>query len=543
MKNLAKSIVVVLLALALLVPAGGLGAAETKADPGWQKDTSPITLDWYINFNWFGTPWDSRLFPATVTKETGVTINFISPAGNADDKLNSLIVSDELPDLITLDWTAGQIREMIDGGLLYPLDELAKEYDPYFFNVAVPSRLNWYTQKDGHVYGYPNASYTPEDYEKYDTLTANYTFLVRKDMYEAIGSPDMTTPEGFVAAIKKAKEMFPDVNGQPLIPLGSHPFGTNGCLSFDDMLSNFLAIPYVNEDGSYHDRITDPEYIRWLKAFRLLGAEGYLEDDIFIDQRDQISEKVAQGRYFAMIYQNSDITDQQKILWDSTPDAPGSKAYMAIDGPKNSKGDPYKLPGGTINGWTLTLISKKCEKPDRAIRFMSYLLSEHGQQLIWMGGPQGEVWDFNDKGVPQWLPNIQELYNTKRSGAGGFDETIGGDALYWMLMDNPMGELWKGDFVAHIRQMKNWTRPYVTYLGQYTGVTFALDTPEANADLKIDTEWGLTLPKLLLAKSDEDFDKILSEFTLKRDGYGFDLVKAETVRQIQANIEKLGLKK
>ena len=50
MKNLAKSIVVVLLALALLVPAGGIGLAETTADPGWQKDTSPITLDWYINF-------------------------------------------------------------------------------------------------------------------------------------------------------------------------------------------------------------------------------------------------------------------------------------------------------------------------------------------------------------------------------------------------------------------------------------------------------------------------------------------------------------
>ena len=132
---------------------------------------------------------------------------------------------------------------MIDGGLLYSLDELAKEYDPYFFNVAVPSRLSWYTQADGHVYGYPNASYTPEDYEKYDTLTSNNTFLVRKDMYEAIGSPDMTTPEGFVAAIKKAKEMFPDVNGQPLIPLGSHPFDTNGCLSFDAMLSSFLGHP------------------------------------------------------------------------------------------------------------------------------------------------------------------------------------------------------------------------------------------------------------------------------------------------------------
>lgn len=530
----------ILLALAMLATLA-LSAVAEDAKPGWQEDTSPITLNWYINFNWFGTPWDGRMFPTTVTKETGVSINFSSPAGNADDKLNALIISGELPDLITLDWTAGQIPEMIEGDMLYALDTLAEEYDPYFFEAAVPSRLNWYTQADGHVYGYPNASYTPEDYEKYDTLTANYCFIVRKDIYEAIGSPDMTTPEGFAAAVKKAKELYPTIGGQPIIPIGSHPFDTNGCLSFDDMLRSFLAVPYVNEDGTQYDRYTDPEYVAWLKALRELGAEGYLEDDIFIDQRDQIAEKIAQGRYFCMFYQNSDLTDQQKVLWDQTPDDPGAQAYIAVDGPKNSRADDYVLPGGSINGWTLTLISKNCKNPDRAIRFLSYLMSRHGQELIWMGGPEGEVWEYDAAGTPRWLPDIQELYNTKRSGPGGFDETIGGDANYWMLMDTPMGEQWKGDFVAHIRQLKKWTGPYVSYVGQYTGVTFTLDTPEANADLKIKAEWGLTLPKLLLADSDAAFDSILAEFVAKRASYGYDLVKAETEKQIKSNIEKLGL--
>ena len=533
---------IVLLALALLLPVTIL---RIKADiaPGWQQDTSPVTLDWYINFNWFGTPWDDRLFPATVTKETGVGIRFFSPVGNADDMLNSLMLRDELPDLITLDWHAPQVRDMINSGMLYALDELADCYDPYFFEVAAPSCLSWYTQADGHVYGYPNASYTPEDYEKYDTLTANDTFLVRKDMYEAIGSPDMTTPEGFVAAVKKAAEVFPTVNGQPLIPIGSHPFDSlNDSLSFGDILRGFLAIPYLNEDGTYHDLYTDPEYITWLKAFRSLGAEGYLATEIFIDQRIQISEKIAQGRYFCMFYRSSDMTEQQKVLWDTTPGAPGSMAYMAIDGPKNSKGNRYVLPGGSISGWTLTLIPKSCKAPERAIRFLSYLMSQHGQELIWMGGPKGEVWEYDENGIPRWLPEIQEMYNTRRSDPGGFGETIGGDADYWMLMNNPMGELWKGGFVEHVRQLKDWTRPYVTYTGQYTGITFPPDSPELKADLKIRTEWSLTLPKLLLAESEEAFDAILAEFVEKRASYGFDLVVAETERQIHRNIEKLGLK-
>ena len=163
--------------------------------------------------------------------------------------------------------------------MVYALDELADQYDPYWFEVADPARVGWFTKDDGHIYGYPNSSFSPLDYEKYDNISANQTFLVRKDIYEAIGSPDMTTPEGFIAAVKAAKEQFPEINGQPLIPVGAHEFGAIGNVSFDQYLSNFLAIPW-EKDGTYYDRYTDPDLVIWLKAFRELNQEGYLADDI-----------------------------------------------------------------------------------------------------------------------------------------------------------------------------------------------------------------------------------------------------------------------
>ncbi len=52
---------------------------------------------------------------------------------------------------------------------------------------------------------------------------------------------------------------------------------------------NFLAVPY-EKDGEVYDRYTDPDYIAWLKAFRELGAEGYLRSDIFLDKRMQMEE-------------------------------------------------------------------------------------------------------------------------------------------------------------------------------------------------------------------------------------------------------------
>lgn len=187
-------------------PDGDLPAWQTYAD-------DPVTLDWYINYSWFSTPWGENLVSQTITEETGVDIHFITPLGNESEKLNALIASDSLPDLITLGWWEPQVSEMTENGMVYALNELADSYDPYFWEVSDPVAVNWYTTDDGNIYAYPNSSITPQDVEQCEDLSSNQTFLVRKDIYEAIGSPDMTTPEGFCAAVKKAAEMFPEVDG------------------------------------------------------------------------------------------------------------------------------------------------------------------------------------------------------------------------------------------------------------------------------------------------------------------------------------------
>ncbi|NLL73334.1 MAG: extracellular solute-binding protein [Clostridiales bacterium] len=499
--------------------------------PGWQVNADDkVDLTWYLHFSWFTTPWGENLISQTITEETGVNIEFVVPAGNEAEKLNSLIASDSLPDLITLGWWEGQVGQMIEDDMVYALDELAKEYDPYWFQVADSGRVGWFTQEDGHIYGYPNSSFSPADYEKYDNIPSNQTFLVRKDMYEAIGSPDMTTPEGFKAAVRAAVEKFPEINGQPLIPIGAHEFGATGNTSFDQYLCNFLAIPY-EKDGKFYDRFTDPELIRWLKTFRELGEEGYLEDDIFIDKRAQMEEKIAQGRYFCMLYQRTDFMDQQKMLYENDPDS----IYIAIDGPKNSNGDPHTLPGTGINGWTLTFISKNCERPDRAIQLCSYLMSEHGQLMTWLG-VEGETWDYVD-GKPTMKQEVRDILKSDRAE---YDRLYGSDSAYWMFQDNAMALQWTEPAGPPLQQMEEWTYKYVISTSQYD-VTLPAGSDEAEIQSKVDNEWGRILPKLLLAKSEAEFDNVLNDFIKQREEWGFDKVlAAKTVLMNEAKA-KLGL--
>jgi len=510
--------------------AGGTQVAVNADEPAWKSDTDPITFDWYLNFSWFPNKWGVDPTSQYITKKTGVNINFIVPAGNENEKLNTMMASGELPDFITLGWGEDAVKKMIEGEMVLPLNELADQYDPYFFKVADADKLNWYTQPDGKVYGYPNASSSPSDYEKFgENFASNQTFLVRKDIYEAIGKPDMRTPEGFLNALNAAKEKFPEVNGQPLIPFGVHEFKDTGNDSFEWYIQNFLAIPQV-KDGKLYDRSTDPEYISWMKTFRQANEMGLLAKDIFIDKRPQMEEKIAQGRYFAMLYQRSDLANQNISRYQEDPNS----VYIAVDGPANSKMDPPRLGGPSIAGWTVTLISKHVKDKERAIKFLTYLISEEGNKDLYLG-EKGFSYDTID-GKDQFKPEVLDLMNKDRST---FDKQYGSSYTYWMLMDTNMNLQWAPPSVEPIKQPEDWTKGKVVSLSEFDNINPTGTSAEGIASMKMAQQWGKVLPKLLLSKDEEEFDKIWEEYQQYRKSNGLETVQAYQQQAYEENLKKL----
>jgi putative aldouronate transport system substrate-binding protein len=514
-------------------PAPGESAtpAPTEAEPGWKEDTSPITFDWYINFSWFATKWDDPT-AKYVTEKTGVNINYIVPAGNEAEALNTMLASGSVPDLITLGWWEDAVKKMIEGDMVLPLNELADKYDMYFYKVADAQKLSWYKQADGNVYGYPNASSSPKDFEKYaDLKPSNQTFMVRKDIYEAIGSPDMRTPEGFLAALKAAKEKFPEVNGQPIIPLGLHEFSDTGNYSLEGYLQNFLAIPF-EKDGQLYDRRTDADYIKWLKTFRTANEQGLLSKDIFVDKRAQMEEKIAQGRYFAMIYQRSDCAAQLQALYAASPD----KRYIAVDGPANSNLDAPKLAGDGLAGWTVTLISKDNKDPERAIKFLSYLISEEGNKDLFLG-KKGQSYDTID-GKDQFTPEALKVLQSDRAK---FDKEYGSSFTHWMLMDTNMQLQWAPPSAEPSKQLEDWTKGKTVSYALYDGIDPTGTSEEGVAASTIAQEWGKTLPKLINAKTEAEFDQVFEAYKAKRVELGHDKVEAFRKAALETNKKKLGM--
>lgn len=508
-------------------------AAAAEVEPGWKKDTSPITLDWYVNETWFSNP-KGNLAHELVKEQTGVDLNFIVPVGNAAQKLNTMIASNSLPDMVTLGWYEQQVPQLSTDSYCYPLNELADKYDPYFWKVAAPDTVNWYKDKDGKLFGYPCNSNTPDDTEKYNVIS-NRSFLVRKDIYEAIGKPDMRTPEGFLNALKAAKEKFPKAdNGQPLIGFGASQFLPTGNTAFEDVLLEFLAVPR-EIDGQFFDvrcGNPSPDYITWLKTFRKANEMGMMPTDVYVDDRTKIEEKMQQGRYFALLYQWKDAMNPLAQIYQNKPE----QIYISVDGPSNSKLEPHKLGVSGYSGWELTFISKNNKNPERAIKFMSWGMSEDGLKTLYLG-KEGETYDMVD-GKPVIKDEINKLKNSDMATFKNKYNTFG---EIWMFNSSMLG-LWEPDPGMPFNQNREWAKGKSAHYGLYDNNRPVAESDEGEILAKAENKWGEILPKLFMAKSDEEFDKIWKDYEDYKTSIGYQKALDYQRQKIAENKAKMDVK-
>ena len=84
-----------------------------------EKEDEVVTLTWYINYSWFDSEWGDNIVSRKITEATGVEIEFIVPKGTESEKLDSMINTDTLPDLVTLGWWDTENQEMIRQDQVY----------------------------------------------------------------------------------------------------------------------------------------------------------------------------------------------------------------------------------------------------------------------------------------------------------------------------------------------------------------------------------------------------------------------------------------
>ncbi|MBS4219162.1 extracellular solute-binding protein [Bacillus sp. FJAT-49711] len=536
-----KKFITILTTLIIAVIVVGCGKKEEaklpdstievdKDTPSWKNDEKEANLDWYINFDWFAQVWGEDMSSKFITEDTKVTINY---QNGSDDKLNTMLASGDLPDIITIDGASPLIKDADKFAI--PLDELAAKYDPYFLeHAAKPETLKFFTREDGHIYGYPNFSNTKSDYEM-GGMYGNQAFMVRSDIYEEIGKPDMTTQEGFLSALEAVKNLeLKDELGKPVIPLGVTDFneGSEKNGVFNRTLADFIGVPVLAEDGTYYDRFTDEDFQSWLKVFVHARQNGLTDKDMITMTKDDKDARLTNGSYFA--YFASDVIGETDTMSLWANEHPGKK-YIAIDGPSSTNGREIALPGTSIEGWTQTFISKDVKDPQKAIEFLTYLVSEYGNTVM-NYGREGETYTVVD-GSP--VLN-QDLLEFKQTDPAGFEKEVGLTTHLWVqdsaLLSRQMGI---SQFPKALQQAKEWTVDNVVPQFELAGVDVYLSKESTRNAEKINQNWSQTVAKILNAKSDSEVDKAMEEFVKYREDNGYSKLIEERNKQIKANEEKL----
>lgn len=188
----------------LLTGCGGSGSGGSKtgklpelsedryvldaSKPAWQLDkkSEATELTWYVNADWWNTDWGTDTVTRQVKKDLNIDITFIT---GDDTKLNTFFAGGDKPDIITI-FDANSSVAQSAANWAWSLNELADAYDPYFYEVASKDTMNWFSLEDGKTYGYPDYSNGQEVYDS-NLLKATTAFAVRKDVYAAIGEPEM----------------------------------------------------------------------------------------------------------------------------------------------------------------------------------------------------------------------------------------------------------------------------------------------------------------------------------------------------------------
>lgn len=500
---------------------------NTEAGPSWAQDTSDCTVTWFMAYDWYGKQFDenNNAFDKKLYESTGMKLEI--ETGDTD-KLNMLIQTGNLPDIITLDANSSQRKLLEENGMVQPLDTLRDEYAP---DLAVPqSMIDWYTASDGHWYSIASYYYGDDNIVDnngyYETHNQNY---VRDDILNEIGMTydDLRTKEGFLDALRAVKENNIQYNGQPVVP-----YMVLFADKADIQVAQQLGASQEDADGNFQSFYTTPEYREAMLLFNQMYREGLLTDASFTVDKSQLEQEVAAGRVFASTAKTN-VSNSRDSLYASD-----NNAMMKYAGQfTGDTNDEIMVPANNNMGWTATLINKDAKNPDRIIRLFAYLNTQEATlDNEWgVGG-----WTLDSNGIIERNP---ELVALKESNPTEFTAKYAGDMGWTSDYTIVQGTFPKGDGVwdDDIYLMTHDDRIVIYDDKCFGDVAPAAGSDEAAIMARVNEYKQQALGRIITAPTVEKCEAELDAALAEMENLGLSRLTEYQNTLFQANKEKLNL--
>ena len=401
------AILICFITIILLFTGCGDTKEEDSSNGSSKKQKDLIKFSMFIaektSFRW------SSKNPVTdmIAKKTGVMLDVKYDEGIHISEILIMLADGTYPDLV---YAKGVQNKFIDAGVFIPLDDLIETYGPnikkFYGNDLKKLR---YSLDNPSIYFL--GSFQKDD-QKWD---ATGGFMLQLRVVKELGYPRLRTLKDYEDAIRKYKQTYPEINGNPTIGLSLQAYDwlflitvTNPALfatgAPDD--GEFYVDPHTYKAILHHRRPVEREYFRWLNH---MNDEGLLDPESFIQTSEQFMEKLKTGRVLAIIDQEWSLGDTKSELIKK---GMGDRFYGFFPITLSEK---YKhtlnFPLGYLSRWGIG-ITDKCADPVAAIRFFDFICSEEGQILTHWGIP-GMHYSV-DRNGKRYFTEEQQLIRTQK---------------------------------------------------------------------------------------------------------------------------------
>lgn len=503
---------------------GGDASSEVTGSSGPDDTTEPYEFDAYYSYQGSVKPWGEDAASKYMNEKFNIKVNYSCPEADADSKLNLMISSDDLPDVIILDRNANWLK-LINLGKLVDINTL--KYEGCSFDEDILESTQKLLSVNGGLYGIPN-------WARKGATGGNMSWMVNHDVYEQLGSPELKTLEDLHQFMLDAKDKgvktSDDQSIFPWLPRqDDNGFYTVSAIYRSYGHPNLIDTYWSQADNDVKLAVYDDNYIAALKIANQWYKEGLFPETTYTDSNDQFVEKLSNGRaaityydfsqddtnHFRTLLQEKDGNTYDLLGWE-LKDSP---IYPAADGVDYVYGEE----SGTV-GWNVNCITTKAENPQRIFDLYTWMLTKDGS-INMMYGPEGGLWEGKDEeGNPILKKPEEELTSDEKNAAGCWfwSQPAHSDNVdltkYAVNEQQPEGSRsWVISIQDHVFTPEDSIHPAIPgqkfLTDENTGLSLEIDPTEdlGMARQAITDECKMRIPQIIMASDDATFDKLVQD--------------------------------
>jgi len=303
-------------------------------------------------------------------------------AGGVYEKLNMLISSGEIPDLMIANPTAIGLtseiyRSLISAGKLIEMKKYiskgSQRYPNLAKNVYDEEADRYFAEKDGKIYCIPRF------YGQWP-----HAYYIRADWLEVLGLKKPETLDELREVLRKFVKEDPDGKGNVGLTTG-------GIWWLLHIYAGFTGVQgYGILNGEIVSQWEMPAQKEAMKYVHTLYKENLLDKDILTGMGSgEDRSKFSSGRAGVLIVDSGFLNSIDKALSEYKPSAKAD--FLAAD----LRGPNFIARGGAGKFFEAISVSTGCKDPERALDLLEWLLTDEGKD-IWNNGVEGVHYTIKD---------------------------------------------------------------------------------------------------------------------------------------------------